>query len=80
MPPPRLPPLPLDPLPPACGAWLDALPRNALVGRLAPVNVLGTLLYAPTVLPDFLRYWSAVGAGVKPARICRHKIGALPYR
>ena len=21
-----------------------------------------------------------VGAGVKPARICRHKIGALPYR
>ena len=59
MPPPRLPPLPLDPLPPACGAWLDALPRNALVGRLAPVNVLGTLLYAPTVLPDFLRYWSA---------------------
>ena len=22
----------------------------------------------------------AVGAGVKPAQICRHKTGALPYR
>jgi len=55
--PPRLPPRPLDQLPPACAALLDALPRNALVGPLAPVNVLGTLLYAPGVLPDFLRYW-----------------------
>ncbi len=32
--------------------------------------------------PEVFPVWAYmyVGAGVKPARICRHKIGALPYR
>lgn len=41
-------------------SWLDTLkriPGDGLKGKLAPVNVLGTLMYAPDILGEFLDYW-----------------------
>lgn len=40
--------------------WLDILkriPGDGLKGKYAPVNVLGTLMYNPDTLGQFLDYW-----------------------
>jgi 4-carboxymuconolactone decarboxylase len=54
---PRLVPLDTENLSPVSKAILKKLPGDSLKGRYAPVNVLGTLMYNPDTLEQFLDYW-----------------------
>lgn len=54
---PRIEPLNVDKMEPACKATLARIPGAALKGENAPVNVLGTLMHAPETLGTFLDYW-----------------------
>ena len=40
-----------------CKEILKRIPGDALKGRYAPVNVLGTLMYNPDTMKPFLDYW-----------------------
>ena len=40
-----------------CHSVLKRIPGDGLKGKYAPVNVLGTLMYGPNLMPDFLLYW-----------------------
>jgi alkylhydroperoxidase family enzyme len=42
---------------PKCKEILKRIPGDALKGKFAPVNVLGTLMYNPETLEPFLNYW-----------------------
>jgi 4-carboxymuconolactone decarboxylase len=53
----RLAPLDTENLSPVSQAILKKLPGDSLKGRYAPVNVLGTLMYNPDTLEQFLDYW-----------------------
>lgn len=55
--PPRFEPKDIDTMP---QEWLDILkriPGDGLKGRYAPVNVLGSLMYNPNTLGQFLDHW-----------------------
>jgi alkylhydroperoxidase family enzyme len=54
---PRLVPLDTSTMAPGCKDILKRIPGDALKGRYAPVNVLGTLMYNPDTLEPFLDYW-----------------------
>lgn len=54
---PRLVPLDTSTMAPVCKEILKRIPGDALKGRYAPVNVLGTLMYNPDTLEQFLDYW-----------------------
>jgi len=54
---PRLVPLDTATMAPICKEILKRIPGDALKGRYAPVNVLGTLMYNPDTLEQFLDYW-----------------------
>ena len=54
---PRLAPLDTSTMAPGCKEILKRIPGDALKGRYAPVNVLGTLMYNPDTLEQFLDYW-----------------------
>lgn len=54
---PRIVPKNTDEMPPE---WIDILkriPGDGLKGKYAPINVLGTLMYNPDTLGQFLDYW-----------------------
>jgi len=53
----RLVPLDAEKMPAECKDILKKIPGDALKGRHAPVNVLGTLIYNPGTLVQFLDYW-----------------------
>ena len=53
----RLVPLDTENLSPVSKAILKKLPGDSLKGKFAPVNVLGTLMYNPDTLEQFLDYW-----------------------
>ena len=50
-------PLDTDKMTEGCKGILRKIPGDALKGRYAPVNVLGTLMYNPGTLEQFLDYW-----------------------
>lgn len=54
---PRLVPLDTENMAPDCKEILKRIPGDALKGKYAPVNVLGTLMYNPETLGPFLDYW-----------------------
>ncbi|MBP6977862.1 MAG: carboxymuconolactone decarboxylase family protein [Bacteroidales bacterium] len=54
---PRLVPLDTETMPAGCKEILKRIPGDALKGKFAPVNVLGTLMYNPDTLEPFLDYW-----------------------
>jgi alkylhydroperoxidase family enzyme len=54
---PRLVPKDIENMPEECKEILKRIPGDALKGRYAPVNVLGTLMYNPETLGPFLDYW-----------------------
>jgi 4-carboxymuconolactone decarboxylase len=54
---PRLVPMNTDKMSVECKEILKRIPGDALKGRYAPVNVLGTLMYNPGTLKPFLDYW-----------------------
>lgn len=54
---PRLVPLDTENMAPECKEILKRIPGDALKGKYAPVNVLGTLMYNPDTLQTFLDYW-----------------------
>ncbi|HNS18275.1 MAG TPA: carboxymuconolactone decarboxylase family protein [Bacteroidales bacterium] len=54
---PRLVPLDTATMSSPCQEILKRLPGDALKGGYAPVNVLGTLMYNPDILEQFLDYW-----------------------
>lgn len=54
---PRLVPLDTENMSPECKEILKRMPGDALKGKYAPVNVLGTLMYNPETLEPFLDYW-----------------------
>jgi 4-carboxymuconolactone decarboxylase len=56
---PRIEPVGIDTLTASQQAILDRIPGNGLKGEHAPVNVLGTLLRAPSTLTEFLDWWVA---------------------
>lgn len=56
---PRIAPVPIDTLTPEQEQILARIPGNGLKGEHAPVNVLGTLLHAPSTLTGFLDWWVA---------------------
>ena len=53
----RLVPLDTENLSRECKDILKQLPGDTLKGKYAPVNVLGTLMYNPDTLEQFLDYW-----------------------
>jgi len=54
---PRIIPLDTENMAPECKDILKRIPGDALKGKYAPVNVLGTLMYNPDTLGPFLDYW-----------------------
>jgi 4-carboxymuconolactone decarboxylase len=54
---PRLVPMDTEKMSEECKEILKRIPGDALKGRYAPVNVLGTLMYNPGTLKPFLDYW-----------------------
>ena len=54
---PRLVPVDMDKMPEECKEILERIPGDALKGKYAPVNVLGTLMYNPDTMKPFLDYW-----------------------
>ena len=54
---PRLVPMDTDEMSLECKEILKRIPGDALKGRYAPLNVLGTLMYNPGTLEQFLDYW-----------------------
>jgi 4-carboxymuconolactone decarboxylase len=54
---PRLVPMDTEKMSAECKEILKKIPGDALKGRYAPVNVLGTLMYNPATLKPFLDYW-----------------------
>jgi alkylhydroperoxidase family enzyme len=54
---PRLTPKNIDDMSRDCKDILKKIPGDALKGKYAPVNVLGTLMYNPDTLKEFLDYW-----------------------
>ena len=53
----RLVPMDTENLSRNCKNILKQLPGDAMKGKYAPVNVLGTLMYNPDTLEQFLDYW-----------------------
>lgn len=54
---PRLIPLNTDDMPEQWQDIIKRIPGDALKGNYAPVNVLGTLMYEPMIMGQFLDYW-----------------------
>ncbi|MHC1706973.1 MAG: carboxymuconolactone decarboxylase family protein [Bacteroidales bacterium] len=54
---PRLTPLDTGEMPQEWNEILKRLPGDVLKGDFAPVNVLGTLMYEPLIMGEFLDYW-----------------------
>ena len=54
---PRLVPMDAEKMSAECKEILKRIPGDALKGRYAPVNVLGTLMYNPDTMQPFLDYW-----------------------
>ena len=54
---PRLVPMDTEKMSAECKEILKRIPGDALKGRYAPVNLLGTLMYNPGTLQPFLDYW-----------------------
>ncbi len=54
---PRVTPKNFETMSDECHSALKKIPGDGLKGKYAPVNVLGTLMYGPNLMPDFLLYW-----------------------
>ena len=80
---PRLIPLDTENMAPGCKEILKRIPGDALKGKYAPVNVLGTLMYNPDTLGPFLDYWvtskSKMGLTVREQELVILRM-ALHYR